>query len=55
MNNRPVVIFYKQLLERLSIKGLHVGWTERERAVYDKLYDWYIYDVYINSGDRCEY
>ena len=55
MNNRPVVIFYKQLLERLSIKGLHTGWTERERAVYDKLYDWYIYEVYINCGERSEY
>ena len=52
---RQVVIYYKELLEKLSRKGLHDGWTERERAVYDKLYDWYIYEVYINTGDRSEY
>lgn len=51
---RQVVIYYKELLEKLSIKGLCDGWTKRERAVYDKLYDWYIYEVYINCGDRSE-
>ena len=52
---RQVVIYYKELLEKLSRRGLHDGWTERERVVYDKLYDWYIYEVYINTGDRSEY
>lgn len=51
---REVVVYYKELLDKLSKRSLHYGWTERDKAVYDKLYDWYIYEVYINSVYRSE-
>ena len=51
---RQVVVYYKELLDKLSKRSLHYGLTELEKSVYDKLYDWYIYEVYINSVDRSE-
>ena len=40
------IVDYKNILHCLIYRGMKLGWTPKEKDIYDKLYDWYIQEVH---------
>ena len=40
------VVYYKNILQYLTDRGIELGWTPKEKDIFDKLYDWYIQEIH---------
>lgn len=40
------VVYYKNILQYLTDRGMKLGWTPKEKDIFDKLYDWYIQEIH---------